>query len=516
MKVLKCLVIATLLSVPFVLDAQTLTNRQKRDMNMKLLDLVEKYEMYAAVYDKATVYSFIDLFASKDAEVYNDMLEFPASVPVSAEDYVKKLSERENVGVVVKNVSHGEYFYEGGAWHSIVTFGKSILYNDANGVLFSSEEFYGKDYSVSMDCVYDAARKRFVIASIDGEMVSDVAHLPQTFDVIERNTKNDDKLSVGGKPLKFNSFGQAFTPSGAVRPWNDDVRIRKTVSASTGNYELMKLDFKYTRFRAKARFSCSAGPAFKVSSPVEFGENKSFGYEAGVDLGFAFPLGRKMTMSVFTGLAYSSGSLSLSVGGYDYSYMTTSAGGHPYIRRYSIDRITEGVKYDDISVPLYLNFDHKLTADLLLSWNVGAKLYIHGKTSVVPHHVKASVSGDFSGGGIASQEDALGEIDKDFSAFLFPGSYGRNDFDMSLVAGLSLSYNVYNGLVFAYVKVNYEYGISEMYSSDNKPFYVEDEVFPLVYTSSGGGQNVAVRSLWECISYRRQAFWPELGVMFKF
>lgn len=515
-KAFKYFIIAVLLAVPFHLDGQTLTNRQSRNMNMRLLELVEKYEMYSVAYDKATVYSFMDLFESGEVPVFNDMMELPEGEPLTVEEYVRHMSARENVEVTMKNAGHGDYEFRDGAWHSTVTFEKSLSYNDVNGVLFSSEEYYGKDYSIMLDCVYDAKKDCFRIASIDGEMVSEIKHLPARFDVIQHNTPLDDKLTVDGKLLKFNSFGQAFSPEYGIRPWNDDVRISRTVSAAADNYEMVRLDFKYTRLRAKARFSFTAGSLFNVTSPVDFKENSSSGYEAGADFGIAFPAGRTTTISLYAGIAYSISSLRLAAGGYDYSYLTSGKDGHAYTRRYSVQSMTESVHYSDIAVPVYLNFDHKIANNLLLNWSAGAKVYLNNNIDFSPFHVKASVTGDFASGGAASAEDALGDIDQDYTAFLFPGSYTKGGLDLSIIAGLGISYNIFDNRVFAYAKVSYEFGLTDVHSSDNNPVFVNDEVYPVVYTNMDGGKNVVVRSFCGSVSYRRQAIWPELGVMFKF
>lgn len=511
MKFLKSFLTVVLLTMTFALSAQSLTNGQRRNMNARLLELVEQYETNSVVYDKASVYAFKDLFVSEEAGVYNDMLEYPAE-SVTVDEYVKKLSERENLSIVVKDVGHGEYSFEKGEWHSLVTMEKSLSYNDANGVLFSNEEYYGADYELVLDCVYDARRDRFRIASIEGRMLSEVPHLPARFDIIVHNTPEDDKVLVEGEHMKFNSFSQAFVPKGSIVPWDDDVRITKDVQASTDVYEMMKLGFKYTRLRVKPHFACTAGPAFKVNSPVDFTEKKSFGYELGVDLGYTIPVG-PVTLGLFTGLAYSHSSLNLATGGIEYSYETSNESGQGYIRNYSISRLSEGVAYSDISIPLYVNVDYKVAPDWLLSFNLGMKLYMNGKTTVTPYHVTAEVSATEL---VPGPFDALGTVDGDYTAFLFPTTYSRNNFDTSLVTGLGVNYNVYDGLVFVYAKIGFEYGLNDIHTSSNRPIYDEDGNYPLVYTIYDGGMNVATQSLWNCISFKRLAFWPEIGVMFKF
>ena len=59
--------------MPLILAAQTLTNKERRAINSKLLTLIEDYERYASLYDDDAEYYFYEIF-DDNAEVVSDMI----------------------------------------------------------------------------------------------------------------------------------------------------------------------------------------------------------------------------------------------------------------------------------------------------------------------------------------------------------------------------------------------------------------------------------------------------------
>jgi len=505
------------LLVPFMAAAQTLSNKERRHINMRLLNLIEQYESYAPLYDESARYGFLQLFADENVSVYSDMLDYAPGKSIDVAEYVKALSGKQNVSLRVKNVGHDDYSLENGRWTTTVTFDKSIVYNDANGILFSSDEYYKSDYSLSLKCIYDEASDRCLIVSVDGTMNSAQQCLPDKYTIVNRYGENIEKISANGKPLEFNSFDQAFVPAGAIRPWNDDIRIKADTLAKTDNYEFVNLKFRKKHWRAKFRFAYALGSVFKVTSPMAMNTDKSSGFEAGVELGYNIPLGRTTSMGLYFGAAYSSSKLEFGLNNVAYSYRTMDSSGKRYMRHYEFDSITEGVSYADIAIPVYLNFDHKLARNLYLSWNVGAKIYLNGTVKVAPYHLSGKVYGDYNGTIVSSQTaDAFGDVVGDCNEFLYPNSYSRNQTDISLSGGLSLAYNVLKGSMFVFLKYSYEYGLTDVHKSDGGALFDPDnKQYPMVY-SAHRGVNVATRSFMDCVSYKRQTMWLELGLMFKF
>lgn len=499
------------------MSAQTLTSREIRSYNYMILNLMEDYEQYDGVFDDNSVAAFRSLFIDDNAPIQSDILEykFGKSIPVS--EYISQLSEKENTQTIIKNLVRGDYYMKDGACHCVVTFDKSISYNDSNGVLFSMEEYFGKDLTVKVTCVYVQDAEKFKIESISTEMTSPVMPLSDKFDVLEKSSDDDDRLTIGGSPLVFNSFGQAFISGGSLKPWNDDVRIVKHDVSKVHNnrYNYYNLSYKFTRFRLKARAAYAVGGVFNVKSNTEMSSHNSFGFEAGLDIGYAVPLGRSVTFNIFTGVGYQSSTLEMFNDGYSYQYNQLSYGGHNYVREYLIETSSESVIHNDLVIPAYLSFDIKLFKRLLLNMDVGMKLYLNQSVGSTPFHVEGRVSGLDSN--LAKKEDALGNIDKDYTEFLFPGFYENTpDMTYSVMAGLGLSVDICKGRLYFNAKCRYELGLVNVRDFADENDYLNMALPPVIYSSLNGGENIATQSFVNSVEYKRTGIWPEVGLMFKF
>ncbi len=495
-------------------QAQDLSNARRRSFNAKLLKLAGSYEYCAAFGDRADRASFLDLCIDSSAPVVSDLPEHSFGKTLTAEEYADVLSARENVMVSLKNIKRGDYSFSDGVWRCKLSFDKQLSYNDVNGVLFSIDEYYGADLHMEFSCVYDERKDDFLIESIVSSVDSDTPDLPETFDVLEKSDERDDRLLADGKPLRFNSFGQAFIPKGSVTPWNDDVRIRKNYYARTEKYDYFTNSYKSTRFRAKIRTGYAAGGSLKITGGDELSTKKSSGWQFGAELGYAIPVGRGFTVSLFTGAGYSFSSLDLAAGDISYSYRLNNSAGVAYDRSYHISVAENKLSFKDIYVPVYLNFDIRLAKGVLLGLDVGARVYFTGITHADLFHVAGTVSGNAPS---FTESDAVGDFDLYVSKFLYPGSYSRGKMDYSLTAGISLSFDIYSGYVWVYARCGYETGIANLHESAGAVWFSENSVFPVVYYSQHDGwSNVVTRSFADCVSYKRQALWPELGMMFKF
>lgn len=501
---------------PFMAKAQTLSNQERRHINMRLLTLIEQYEINASLYDEANRYAFMQLFENEDTPVYSDMLDYAAGKSVSVSEYVKVLGERYNISTHIMNVSHNDYVFEDNQWTTVVKFNKSLTYNDINGILFSSSEYYKSNYVISMKCVYNKERDCCYITAINGHIDSEQEPLQNRYVVINHSDDKIEKLYVNGHPLEFNSFDQAFAPVGAIRPWNDDIRLAADTIATTNQYEFVNLKFRISHWRTKLHFSYALGTVFKVTSQMDLNTTASSGFEAGVDFGYNIPLSRSSSMGLYLGAAYSSSKISFGLNDVAYSYQTMDSSGHLYTRHYEFSEITEELSYTDISIPVYINFDHKLFKNLYLNWNIGVKLYFNGEVNITPYHLSGRVYGDYNGNIVSSQtSDALGDVSGNYDTFLFPNSYNRSLYDLSLQGGIGLSYNLFKRSIFLFAEYKYEYGLTDVHKSEEKYLFANGNNYPMVY-SSRLNANVATRSFMDCVSYKRQAMWIDFGIMFKF
>lgn len=501
--------------LPNLSAGQEQSNAERRRMNSRLLDAIETYEACASMSDRDSKYIFLQLCDSS-ALIYSDLLDDAPGRRIPVSEYVDKLQARQNVAAEIRNVTCDEPFWKDGAWHIVARFAKSLSYNDENSVLFSSREYYRADYDLAVEFVYDRGADLCRIVGIDGSLKSSVEPLPDRFIVISKSSENDERLWCGDSHPVFNSFDQAFAKPGTLRSWHDDVRIKADTLARTAHYDMLSLSYKKKHWRAKVHAALSLGSAFKLSTPVNFSTSTSSAFETGVDIGYAIPVGRSLSIGIYTGIALSSSKLTLEAANMSYSYLTTDSEGRSYRRNYQLDKVSESVEFSDMVVPFYLSFEHKLARNLSLGWNLGGKFYLNNSVKVTPYHITGSVTGDYNGQIVTdAAENALGVIDRDYDRFLYPETY-CNSTSMSLLGGLSVNYNILKQNMFVYARFSYEMGIGAVHESDEALYFSEgNSIYPLVY-SGRLGEDVATRSFMGCVSFTRQAMWLELGLMFKF
>lgn len=64
------------MAASFFIEAQTLTNRDRRHVNTRVLNIIEEYERTAAVNDDDTEYMFLDLFDNDQMQIICDVIDF--------------------------------------------------------------------------------------------------------------------------------------------------------------------------------------------------------------------------------------------------------------------------------------------------------------------------------------------------------------------------------------------------------------------------------------------------------
>ena len=63
------LLLVLFFTIPISLNAQTLTNRERRHINTRVLELIEQYEGTAVIHDEEAEYVFCSLFKSDQVSV---------------------------------------------------------------------------------------------------------------------------------------------------------------------------------------------------------------------------------------------------------------------------------------------------------------------------------------------------------------------------------------------------------------------------------------------------------------
>lgn len=518
MKSISKLLIVLCLLLPQLVLAQTLSNKDKRHINMRLLNLIEQYEENATLHNDGARYAFRKLFKDPyQTLVYSDMLDYSAGQLITADKYIEQMSNKENVSIKIMDVSKSDFLYQDGLWYITLSFNKSVIYTDRNGVLFSSPEYYNADHTIYTQCCYDRNADRCYITKIEGSIESATQHLPERFIVLTSTTKNLDKITKKDKPFQFNSFDQTFIDPKLITSSHEDTIIAPDSLATGDNYALVDIAYRTTHWRAKVHAGISVGSALNVTSATELNINNSSALEFGFELGYAIPMGKASTFGIYTGAGLSTTKLELGLDDISYSFKTMDSKGIEYTRYYELSKITEGVSYVDVFVPLSLGLEINLFKSLYLGGYAGGKVYFNGKTKCTPYHMIGRVYGKYGSETVTSNAaEAFTEIDSDVNQFLAVNSSKRNPIDYSIIGGASLNYGFCKNTIIAFVKCSYEMGLDSIYENNGLPIFdARTNRFPMVYSASLK-ENIATRSLFSGISYKRQILWVELGVTFKF
>lgn len=499
--------------MPTLLVAQTLTNKERRLINSHVLALVEEYERYASLYDDEAEYFFGTLF-SDDARVVSDMIGSPMYLQsILSTQYVSSITENAtNVFTVVKDVKKGRMRFEGDKWHIPVSFKKGFSYIDNNGYVFSIADYYDTDFTIDMDIVYEPEEQRCYIASIDGSVDSKKEFPKGRFDIVDRGvyTSNRERryletIRIDNKPLEFDANGHAYVNQGFATVDDADVIVKRNTLSSGYNYDIVKYSFAIRTLRLKPRFSYAPFMAYKVTTENTGLTTNSDAMEAGLDFGFTFPAGRKCKMGIFFGAGYSMSNFALSydsekngpISEYSYTLLIPNSNYLVFdakTYRYTINSASESIKYKDVYVPLYLDFEFMLGKHLLMSFNFGAKAYVNLSATVAkPFMVKFNDGEPYAP-----------------SYFVAPNTYKKNPFDVSAIANLELDINLFDRRIYLMVGAGYEHGFLKSYKSNTMTFVGSGK--PVLPSLDG---HIATVSLIGGLEMYRQAIWFTTGFKFK-
>ncbi len=525
--------------------SQPLTNQERRKINASVLNAIELYEMCATNHDANAQYQFLSLFNDSDIRIYCDLMDYSSTDDkIELEDYVQRLAQTRLTNIRISEVKKGPPILKSDGWHIEVSLRKTIDYIDRNSIWFSANEYYGSDYRLVFDFCYDEQQDCCKIVGIEGAIDTGVPHLANHFCVIKRTSEKDQKLYLGKKPIQFNNFGQAFASSQnsgrirkdslTIRSWNDNVRLKYDTIAREENYDYVSLDYKRTVWRVKLRYAHTLNGIYKYPSE---GFNKiinktnnniqntdgnikksSEAYEYGVDFGLTFTAGRSSQIGLYVGAALQKSSLTLeTVNPVHYSYpyeirkpnsdFNEGAKNEQFDRKYTFSA-KEKVNYTDLVVPIYWGFDHRLAPGFYLTWNLGAKFYFNQKSKDY-YRISGSVISN------EKTEESITEIDRGYTTFISPVAYSLNN-DFSLIGGIGFNVNLFKNHILVSAKVGYEYGLGEVHSTNNHDYCNQDTSFYPLFYSSELNEDVATYSFMDCVSFRREALWLELGLLFKF
>lgn len=522
-------------------SAQSFTNAESRKINTMLLDVIDRYEDFAGVYDEDSEYEFLRLFQSPDSPVYAGdlLLGYGVDETIPASEYATKMLDfTPNVAVTISKVRKGQAYYENDVLYIPVSLQKSIEYTDGNLIL-SSDIFYDDKFDLTLLMACDLENEKCKIASITGSIDSEDV-FPMNFYLIRRpeptssNLKLEDMLTVDGKKLEYNIFDYAIVPEGKLDPMSfkevkHEVRISSELVDSTFRHKEMSYDFKKTRGRFKIRNKYAPMSAYALTKAPSGVSADSWAYELGFDLGFGVPVGvtGASRFGLFIGLAASYSDLTLNNEGFNYIYSLdeyhtspSKPGRFDLASRtdyfFDISSVRENVTFIDLMVPLYMSFDHRFgkKGRVWLNWNFGVKAYVN-MNDIIGWNMSSYIPE-----GRLTVTDAIrqirlyeGSFNKNINEFISAPKYTKELYELSAAANAAL-YIKLSRSAFLTLGAGYELGLTDSHISGRDDYYYNGRVYPFV---SGVNNNViAAHTMYDSVSFTRKALWVDFGFMFKF
>ncbi|MBO5419870.1 MAG: hypothetical protein J6A22_07270 [Bacteroidales bacterium] len=492
-------------------------------MNSCILSLVEEYEQYSSLYDEEAQYYFESLFENDGTPmIFCDMMGMPSylqDIPVT--EYVQLMvKQSQNTTVIIKDVRKGNATFRNGEWFVPVFFRKSISYIDQGGYVFSVNDYYDTDFDMVMNLRYDPDAGRCFIRSITGSLTADKEFPKGRFMIIDKSSEEGfqyarymESLTVGGKALDYNEFGQAMFSYGEAQVDDPDVEVHPETRFEGYNYDVVS--FRFTPRNTRVRLRYGYAPfAYSLEGLGNDVNHQSNAMEIGTDIGIAFRSGARSKMSLNIGLGISMSNLSLSYSPmyprvYTYKFLQSPQNGIYSVGTvdYEVKSASEAMRYIDVFVPVYFEVEHNVDPRVIISWNMGFKGYYGLSASVVnPYEIKATASIN----GAQPKPVTLMSTNGEGTSFIEANTYAKNDFEVAAMVNLGLDINVYKKKLYAMLRVGYEYGLSSYLSTTNK--YMSGR--PLVYDPVSA-QHIAVNSMISGISFNRSSLWISAGIKFK-
>ena len=152
--------------------AQNISNSVRRDMNLALLEAIERLEKISALSEPAMVDEYVSMFREPHQLVFNDLIGVSGEDMLPLQTYVEEIGRMSDVSVVISDVAKSKPYIVAGSICVDVTFDKSISYRDTRSVFYSSEEFHGSPYRIKVVFSYDDFDGTCLIESLTGSVDS--------------------------------------------------------------------------------------------------------------------------------------------------------------------------------------------------------------------------------------------------------------------------------------------------------------------------------------------------------
>lgn len=519
MKKILLLIALSMVFLSSTLSAQNISNTEKRKMNLVFLRTLERLEEVSDLSSHADANEFVSMFRNQDCLIYNDLIGVVDEDEIPLMEYVSFVRKMKDVKVMFRNVRKSELFVYNGSLCVRVSFDKVLSYKDGRGVLYSSEDFFGKPHKMEVVLSYDDFDGTCLIESMEGSVEN--AGLSQKDHVVYSAARGMEGLmfrlpSVSPKAgyygdgecscLSYNSEGQAILPGSAAKEdwyymqdvsgeWDPDVFIEQRLSADN----ILSLRADRNMFRVKAYNSIAPAGAFIVAG--DFDGKYSIADETGVEARYMFNVGKKMNLGIYGGIGISYNYLGVSVRDFSYSYQLSGQE-----RNYDVSYLGQSAHFVDALLSGGFAMEYAVSRRLSLDFMLGGKAYFNLWAD------QGNIRCDYTASyGNSDSVHKRGYFNKDLITNQMELTPDVWPCPLSAAVSVGVNYNVTKRLLLS-CGLGYEYGLNWYYQSENIPY--ESYERPITYSAKSKA-DVINWSMGDSYSLKKRALWLNIGVVFK-
>ena len=493
----------------------------------KTLTIIEDYESLSVINDEDSYDSFIDLFKDEHLLIYNDILGLSEKDELSVTEYADYLlNNAKRTQVFCTDIKRENFREENCYWIVEYSFNKVKSYSNQCDIYFSSIDFIGDSYKLRMQISYSEETGKCKIEKLYSE---DNNHkkLSKNFYTFQKTSDFDNSLKYKGNLVRFNHYGQAFL--------DDDVSKKaftsfdpdyKSIPQIAQNCRLVTMSYKPRRIMIKAHYDMSIGNVLSVKENINDFNLKSSSNSFALDFGYLFPSKSNCKTGIFVGIGMTQSKLELSYNSQDYYFNTNQdVDGDDYIRHYSNLSLSQNIKFTDLNIPIYFDFNFRMSTYLSFYIDIGARMSLN-----LNYNIDA----------LANAENVYGIYPK-YHNLKLDGNWGYNGFGKPQLSASSISISEISNIskftvdalggagfrffipktTFAIdLGANYLFGIVDAFKSDNNSIKLDGSAnasTALIYnTIVGQSSSEHVRSLTEAVNLSRRNFRISIGLAYKF
>ncbi len=499
---------------------------QQRRVLDEAISTIEDYESFATISDDETLYNFVDLFTDGNASVCNDLLGVSSARELPVSEYSKMLSNGlQSKQIVIKNISKDRLWNDNGVWKVAFSFDKSVSYNNACGIHFSSSEFFSQDYRMVATLVYNESTGKCKIESITGTVNSN-KQFPEHYFVFETQDERDQDLLYYGDRMDFNRYGQAFLRGSyderGFRYLDPDMEIKPIYDADCGK---VSMKYRMHAFRMKLYYDMGVGEAFKLEGADEMTTKKTSSNSFGVDLGYSIPSESSFKTAIFVGVGLTQSKIELSYQDRDYNYTSTNdVDGDSYIRHYENLYLEQTAKLTALSIPVYVDFSYSFNKLISAYLDLGIKVNSNITHKIDATNGSATIYGIYPAYNNLRLDEhwgfnGFGEQTYDDSNVVNDEVQGVESLTFDFMGSAGLRFNIPTTPFAIDLGVNYLHGLKNLISkqSSRTGEQVNSQSQFVYNTISGLKSKEHILNMTEMLtSAKRQSMKISFGLIYKF